>query len=51
MSQQLATFQLRKSGSLGHAEERSELAEGSLSESLREEICNIHISGNIANSE
>ena len=41
MSQQLATFQLRKAGSLGHAKERSKLAEGSLGESLRKEICNI----------
>ena len=38
-------------GSLGHAKESSKLAEGSLSESLREEICNIHVSGNIANFE
>ena len=51
MSQQLVTSQLRKSGSLGHAEERSELAGGGLGESLREEICNIHVSRNIANSE
>ena len=38
-------------GSLGHAKESTELAEGSLGESLREEICYVHISGNIANSE
>ena len=40
-------------GLLGHAKESSKLAEGSLSESesLRSEICNIHVSGNIANSE
>ena len=38
-------------GSLGHAKESSKLAEGSLSESLLEEICDIHVSGNIANFE
>ena len=38
-------------GSLGHAKESTELAEESLGESLREEICYVHISGNIANSE
>ena len=38
-------------GLLGHAKESSKLAEGSLSESLRKETCDIHISGNIANSE
>ena len=38
-------------GSLGHAKESTELAEGSLGESLRKEICYVHISGNIADSE
>ena len=38
-------------GALGHAKESSKLSEGSLSESLRKEICDIHISGNISNSE
>ena len=38
-------------GSLGHAKESPKLAEGSLGESLREEICNIHVSRNVANSE
>ena len=38
-------------GSFGHAEKSTELAEGSLSESLREEICYVHISRNIADSE
>ena len=38
-------------GSLGHAKESTELAGGSLGKSLHEEICYVHISGNIADSE
>ena len=38
-------------GSLGHAKESTELAEGSLGENLRETICYIHVRRDIADSE
>ena len=38
-------------GSLGQAKESTELAEGSLGESLREEICYVHVRRDIADSE
>ena len=44
-------FPAAQVGSLGHAKESSKLAERSLGESLREEICYVHVRGNIADSE
>ena len=44
-------FPAAQVGSLGHAKESSKLAERSLDESLREEICYVHICGNTADSE
>ena len=40
-----------RAGSLGHAKESTERAKGSLGESLREEICYVHVRRDIADSE